>query len=195
MQESEMCGDVNSAIDAADEIDRPRWYVMRDLKRPNAKVKAYQELAERGFEVFTPLHWVVMNVAGRRYRREVPVIPDMLFVKSLREPLDRIVRATDTLQYRFAKGAQATPITVRDTDMDLFVSACSTTPEVRYYLPEEITPDMIGKTVRIIGGKLDGQEATLLKTRGNSKKRLLVQLPGILAATIEVAPTLIHMMN
>ncbi len=28
------------------------WFVMRDLKRPNAKLPAYKFLAEQGLEVF-----------------------------------------------------------------------------------------------------------------------------------------------
>lgn len=176
-------------MEAAEE---PKWYVMRDLKRQNAKVRAYQQLAEDGFDVFTPLHWVVTTVAGKKLRREVPVISEMLFVKSLRAPLDKVVNATETLQYRFVKGMQATPMTVRNEEMDAFVRACGVTPEVKYYLPEEVTPDMIGKPIRIIGGTLDGIEGILLKTRGTRKKRLLVQLPGILAAAIEVAPSFIY---
>lgn len=175
--------------------DDVRWYALRDLKRPNAKVKAYQQLEEQGFEVFTPLHWVVTTVAGKKQRRRVPVISDMLFVRSSRSRLDRVVATSDTLQYRFAKGAQATPIVVRDAEMDAFARACNAVPEVHYYLPEEITPDMIGKPIRLIGGTLDGLEGVLLKTRGSRKKRLLVQLPGLLAAAIEVAPTLIHQID
>ena len=180
------------SADLMEAVEEPKWYVMRDLKRQNAKVRAYQQLAEDGFDVFTPLHWVVTTVAGKKLRREVPVISEMLFVKSLRAPLDKVVNATDTLQYRFVKGMQSTPMTVRNEEMDAFVRACGSTPEVKYYLPEEVTPDMIGKPIRIIGGTLDGIEGILLKTRGTRKKRLLVQLPGLLAAAIEVAPSLIH---
>ena len=31
------------------------WFVMRDLKRPNAKLPAYIQLEQEGIEVFTPL--------------------------------------------------------------------------------------------------------------------------------------------
>lgn len=30
-----------------------QWYVMRDLKRPNARIRAYQQLSESGLVVFT----------------------------------------------------------------------------------------------------------------------------------------------
>ena len=35
-------------------------------------------------------------------------------------------------------------------------------------------------------GALDGIEGLLLKIRGSGKKRLLVELPGILAAAVEI---------
>ena len=35
------------------------WYVMRDLKRRNAKNPAYSMLEDAGFEVFTPMKWEV----------------------------------------------------------------------------------------------------------------------------------------
>lgn len=33
------------------------WYVMRDLKRPNAKLPAYKQLSDEHLEVFTPMQW------------------------------------------------------------------------------------------------------------------------------------------
>lgn len=32
---------------------RMHWYVMRDLKRPNAKLPAYKQLSDEHLEVFT----------------------------------------------------------------------------------------------------------------------------------------------
>ena len=47
----------------------------------------------------------------------------------------------------------------------------------KYYLPEEITPEMHNRPIRIVGGPLDGYEGTLLTTRGSKVKRLLVEIP------------------
>ena len=33
------------------------WYVMRDLKRSNAKLPAYKQLSDEHIEVFTPMQW------------------------------------------------------------------------------------------------------------------------------------------
>lgn len=40
------------------------WFVLRDLKRSNARHPAYRQLAEMGLRVFTPMHEVVTLVRG-----------------------------------------------------------------------------------------------------------------------------------
>lgn len=62
----------------------------------------------------------------------------------------------------------------------------------KYYLPEEITPEMLNRRIRIVGGPLDGYEGTLITVRGSKVKRLLVDLPGILSVGVEVKPEFIQ---
>ena len=45
---------------------------------------------------------------------------------------------------------------------------------------------MRNRKIRIVGGHLDGYTGTLVTTRGSKTKRLLVELPMILAASVEV---------
>ena len=47
------------------------WFVMRDLKRPNAKQPAYRFLAEQGLEVFTPMTWRLTLRQGSACARNV----------------------------------------------------------------------------------------------------------------------------
>lgn len=48
------------------------WYVMRDLKRSNAKLPAYKQLSDEHIEVFTPMQWRLSLKNGKRIREEVP---------------------------------------------------------------------------------------------------------------------------
>lgn len=57
-----------------------QWYVMRDLKRCNAKKPAYKQLQEAGVKVFVPLKWQIILQKGKKVREKVPVIQDLLFV-------------------------------------------------------------------------------------------------------------------
>ncbi|MBD5232768.1 MAG: UpxY family transcription antiterminator [Bacteroidales bacterium] len=171
-------------------VDEPvrQWFVMRDLKRANAKNPAYAMLSDLGFKVFTPMTTRIALRNGKKERRDVPFIQDLLFVNATREELDPVVRRTDTLQYRFLKGhTLGTAMTVADHDMATFIAAVSSVATPHYYHLDEITPEMYGARVRIVSqGSFDGLEGTLLKIKGARKKRVLIQLPGLLAAGVEV---------
>lgn len=170
--------------------ERPlSWFVMRDLKRANAKQPAYKMLTEAGFEVFTPMRTRVVTKGGKQVREEVPFIQDLLFVHSDRETLDETVMRTETLQYRYLKGhAYCTPMTVSEADMNRFIAAVSTVSTPRFFHIDEITPGMYGSTIKMIcEGTLNGIEGRLLKLKGSGKKRLVVELPGLLAAAVEIS--------
>lgn len=170
-----------------------RWYVMRDLKRVNAREPAYKLLEGKKMEVFVPKVWKLHVRQGRRVREEVPFIQDLLFVHESRSHLDPVVEKTPTLQYRWLRDVWREPMTVPDADMERFIRAASHSESPRYYLPEEITPQMYGRKIRIVGGPLDGYEGCLLTMRGSKVKRLLVELKDFLAVGVEVNPEYIQL--
>ena len=173
----------------------PRWFVMRDLKRANAKRLAYQVFEERNIEVFTPKRWKLAVEKGKKVRKEIPFITDLLFVHDIRENIDPIVEDFATIQYRWLRGHYKEPMTVSDTEMERFIHAVNVSESPRYYLPEEITPEMLNRKIRIVGGPLDGYEGTLQTVRGSKVKRLLVELPGLLTVGVEVEPEFIQLIH
>ena len=86
-------------------------------------------------------------------------------------------------------------MTVREEEMNRFIRAVNTVERPRYYRPDEITPEMYHRRIRLMGGQLEGYEGYLLSTRGSKVKRLLVELPGLLAASVEVEPEYIQLLN
>lgn len=178
-----------------DDNNKELWYVMRDLKRPNAKYPAYKQLKEMGFKVFVPMKWLLTVKQGKQIRKKMPVIQDLLFVCSTRNELDPVVGKTPTLQYRYVRGdAFQNPMTVRETDMKRFILAVNTSDNLTYYLPGELTPDMYGRAIRIVGGSLDGYKGKLLTMRGSKVKRLLVELPGFFSVGVKVEPEYIQLL-
>ena len=173
---------------ASDESDRLQWFVMRDLKRRNAKLPAYKMLDGMVEEVFTPMVWRLVPRHGKRVKEQVPFMQDLLFVYDTRQVVDPIVEKYDTVQYRYVRGGYKIPMTVREADMQRFIDAVNSTENPQYYKPEEITPDMIGRKVRIVGGPLDGYEGNLQKMQGARTRRLFVEIPNLLAAAVEVQP-------
>ena len=171
-----------------------QWYAMRDLKRRNAKLPAYKMFEGMGIKCFTPMVHRLTVIDGRHKDEVVPFMQDLLFVKETREWLDAIVERTPTLQYRYKLGVRHTPIIVRNADMERFIKAVESTDEPKYYSPDEITPDMRNRKILIIGGALDGYTGTLVTTRGSKVKRLLVELPTLMAAAVEVRPEYIQLL-
>ena len=165
-----------------------QWFVMRDLKRSNAKNPAYKQLSELGFTVFTPMTVRVTNKGSRRISIKVPYIQDLLFVQSSKRNLDQIVAQTNTLQYRFLKGQPfGTPMTVPTEEMERFIAAVSLDKDPIYYNIDEITPQMLGAHIRMISdGPFNTFEGRIIKIGRSRKKRILVELNGILAAAIEL---------
>lgn len=176
-------------------ITEAQWYVMRDLKRPNARERAWQTLDDMGFEVFTPMRWESVTKGGRKTRVRIPVIPDIVFVHSTRAALDKVVAATSTLQYRFVRGARSLPMTVRGNEMDAFMRVASCGDDITFYRPGDITPAMLKRRIRIVGGPFDGVEGRLLMVRGSAKRRLVVDIPDLLVASVEVLPDYIQLLD
>ncbi len=164
------------------------WFVMRDLKRPNALYPAYRQLPELGVETYTPLRQRVVKRGGVSVREYCPFIPDLVFIHSTREATDDLLVGIPTLQYRYVRGGYRLPMTVSDREMNAFMLAVRSVDAPEYFRPEELTPDMIGREVRIVGGSLDGYEGRLLKCRGSRRRRLLVAIPNLLVAAVEVSP-------
>lgn len=170
------------------------WFVLRDLKRSNARHPAYRQLAEMGLRVFTPMHEVVTLVRGQRVRKDVPFLRDLLFVRERYSELRSVVERDPTLQFRYVRGGYCTPMTVRTAEMECFIRAVESTFRPRYYLPGEISPSMIGRQVLIVGGPLNGYEGHLLSIRGSRVNRLFIDLPGLLSAGVEVSPEYIRLL-
>ncbi len=170
-----------------------QWFVMRDLKRRNANNLAIHDLAKAGLEVFAPMTQMVMNIGGRVQRRDVPVIQDLLFVHETKADLDPVVAKYPTLQYRYQLGKTINePMTVPSAEMDRFIFAVSNTETPIFYKPGELTKSMYGKSVRIVGGILNNFEGRLLSIKGKRKRYLIIELPNLIAAAVEVNPDFIQ---
>lgn len=172
--------------------EQKQWFVLRDLKRSNAKLPAYKELQNKSIKVFTPMKWRVVLKRGKRMREEIPVIQDLLFAYEVRSKLDLVIEKIKTLQYRYQYGAYCEPIVVNNLEMERFIWAVHSAENPCYYLPDELTPNMYGREVRIIGGPLDNYEGRLLSVRGSKVKRVLVELQGYLSVGVEVNPEYIQ---
>ena len=181
-------------------ISHTPWYVLRDLARPNAKQPAYkllQAMPELSGRLFIPMKQRVYVEFGKRVVRNVPYMTDLIFVHLSRPQLDPIVARMPLLQYRYLKGGkQFEAMTVPHAEMTQFMQAVQQAQTVLYYSLDQVSPQMYGHHIRIIGGNLDGTTGRLLTRRGSKTKRLLISLPACnLAAAIEVEPQYIQLLD
>ena len=177
-----------------------RWYVLRDLARPNAKNPAYkqlQEMPEMKDCVFVPLKQYVFTEFGKHVVRFVPFMPDLVFVHKSKEELDPIVRNMKLLQYRYVRGGkQFEAMSVQAKDFEKFRDAVKLTDNVEYFSYEEVSPRIYGKHIRIIGGRLNGFEGRLMSKRGSRFKRLLIDIQECnLSAAFHVETEYIQLMK
>lgn len=171
------------------------WLVMRDLKRHNAKNPAYVMLAKKGFEVYTPMKCNLVRKSGHVEKIVTPAMPDMVFVHCTESKIKPVVELTPTLQFRYVRGGYLKVMKVEHSDMHRFMEAVRMGNKVDYYTPEEITPDMIGKKVLLKDGPFEGLEVRLLKKHATKKKCIIVELPSVFAAVVEVNPEYIQLIK
>lgn len=145
---------------------------------------AYQRLQRKGVEVFVPMRWVEKTIGGKLQRIEVPVLHDLLIAHSTINILDDLMIDIPKLQYRYKIGGQRQKMVVSDKDMERFILATGNATQIDYYGAGEITSDMLGKKMKLIGGPLNGQEVQLLKMQGMRKKRIVVGIPDLVWAVV-----------
>ena len=177
-----------------------RWYVLRDLARPNAKNPAYKQLQampELKDCVFIPMKQRIFREFGKRVVRFIPFMPDLVFVHKSKEELDPIVRDMELLQYRYVRGGkQFEAMSVRAEDFKKFKDAVEQTDNVEYFSYDEVSPRLYGKHIRIIGGRLNGFEGRLMSKKGSKSKRLLIDLQQCnLSAAILVESEFIQLLK
>lgn len=168
-------------------MDSLTWFAMCDRKRRNAAEPAYQMLKRRGFEVFTPMRTTIVGRGKNRHVIDVPFIVDLLFVHSTRQLLDPVEEVTPTLHYRFKRGGKyREALTVREDDMNRFIHAVNNAEVKEFFAIDALPPHLMGKTVVVHGGPLDGYQVVLKKMQGARHKRILVDLPGLAYAELEL---------
>ena len=73
------------------------------------------------------------------------------------------------------------------------IEAVMATQTPKYYTPEALTTLSYGKKVRLVcDGVMNGYEGKLLSVRGSRKKKLVIEVPGVLAVIYEVSPDYIQ---
>lgn len=176
-----------NAAAVQDTGEHVKWYFMCDQKRRNALHPAYKMLADKGFEVFTPMITKMVVKGGQKKVMKVPLLTDILFIHGTETNINAILAKTPTLHYRFKKGGRYREhIIVADADMERFIYAAEHAEIKEFYALDSLPESLIGHRVTIQGGPLHGYSVLLKKMQGSKKKRIFVELPEIAYAEMEL---------
>jgi len=141
------------------------------------------------------LKYEVKKRKGQEQRLLVPAITRFIFVKgTLDEVKDYIANAHFVVFIqRSTFTSHKEYLTVPTKAMEDFIAVTEHIERhVTYFRPEEITLRE-GDRIRVKGGIYDGREGVVMRIKGKRNKHLVVQIPGILIAAVEMSPDMIEM--
>lgn len=173
------------------------WFAMRATYGRNMEAK--KMLDESGVESFIPMHHVIsLGRGGRKIKKYVPVVRDLVFVHTTSEGMLRLKEEIDYLRNIYIPTAEGRKriVVVPDSQMDSFIMVSGSLDEgIMYFRPEEVNIAK-GTKVRIHGGQYDGLEGTFLKVKGAREKRVVVEISGVIVvATATLACDLVEVLN
>ena len=158
------------------------------------ELKVRDDARQYGLQAFVPLTYVVKIHRGQKHRALVPAVSKLLFVKgTLDEVKDYIQHAHYVVFIRKSTFSNKEDyLTVPTKAMEDFIAVTENHEEhVTYFRPEEISLQE-GDKIRIKGGFYDGREGIIMRIKGKRNKHLVVQIPGVLIAAIELSPEMIE---
>ena len=142
-----------------------------------------------------PLKYEVKKRCHQEQRTLVPAIAGLMFAKGTLEELKEYVsRSQFTVYLRKSTFSNKEDyLTVPTKAMDDFIAVTvNHEAHISYFRPEEIKLQA-GDKIRVKGGIYDGKEGIIMRIKGKRNKHLVVQIPGMLVAAIELQPELVEL--
>ena len=170
------------------------WYAL-GCTSPRQELKIRDDARRYGLDAFVPLKYVVKKVRGREQRLLVPAVTQIILVKgtldAVNDYLDHAHHAVFIKRSTYSNHKDC--LTVSLQAMENFMAVTEMTERrVTYFRPEEISLRE-GDQIRIRGGFYDGREGVIMRIKGKRNRHLVVQIPGVLIAAVELAPEMIEL--
>ena len=179
----------NNLIEKEQEPEAKVWYAIRVTFNREMKVK--DDLDLRGIESFIPMKYVMGTRRGRRVKKLVPSIHNLIFFH-IEPSLMKEYKATTKLPIRYIMNpATKKPVVVPEQEMNNFIAVAGTYEEQLVYITPKPGQFTRGDRVRILGGPFEGAEGVLQRVKGDS--RVIVSVKGLVAvATTSIHPSLLE---
>lgn len=172
-----------------------QWFAMRATYGRN--LMAQTALADEGLRTFIPMHYVRRGRSRRTVPQLVPVIRDLLFVRTTKDRITTLKKNLPYLHFIIRdSGTSREPVVVPERQMQQFIAVSSTDEEQLEWLSPETVNLSCGDAVRVVGGPFAGQEGVLVRVPGKRSKCVVVAIQGVIAvAMTKVHPSLIEIIN
>lgn len=162
---------------------------------PQKELRIRDDARSHGFESFVPLKYVVKTIRGQKQRALVPALSGLIFVKGTLEALKDYTQQSHFPIYlrKSAFSNKEEYLTIPTKAMEDFMAVTEHREEhVTYFRPEEISLQE-GDRIVIKDGLYEGREGTIMRIKGKRNKHLVVQIPGMLVAAVELSPEMIEL--
>ena len=174
--------------------DEKIWFAV-GCTSPMKELKVRDDARQCGLEAFVPLKYEVRTIKRQKRRALVPAMAGLMFIKGTMDELKDYIRNHAHYPVYMRKSNfsnKAEYLTVPTHAMENFIAVTEQQEErITFFRPEEIKLQE-GETIRIKGGLYNGREGIIMRIKGKRNKHLVVQIPGILIAAVELSPKMIE---
>ena len=170
------------------------WFTLGCIS-PQRELRVRDDARKNGLASFVPLQYTVKKIRGQKQRALIPAITGMIFVKGTLDELKDYIQKSHYPIYlkKSTFSNKEDFLTVPTHAMEEFIAVTESHEEhVTYFRPEEISLQA-GDKIRIKGGFYDGREGIIIRIKGKRNKHLVVQIPGLLVAAVEVTPEIVEL--
>lgn len=170
--------------------DENGWYAIRVTYSRELKLRDYLE--GKSIKCFLPMRYEVKTIKGKKTRKQVPVIHNLIFIYSTRVQLDEIKPKTEYfagMRYIMDK-SENTPIVIPNNEMQNFIMVSETMDEQLQYISTDKIKLIKNDQVLITGGLFVGVIGCVIGTKRNC--RVVVSIQGFMAVTtVHIDPNML----
>lgn len=177
------------------EINEEKIWFSVGCSSPQKELKVRDDARQCGLEAFVPLRYEVRTIKHQKHRALVPAMAGLMFIKGTEDELKDYIRNHAHYPVYMKKSNFSNKeeyLTVTTKAMENFIAVTEQQEErITFFRPDEIKLQE-GENIRIKGGLYNGREGIIMRIKGKRNKHLVVQIPGILIAAVELNPEMIE---
>lgn len=167
------------------------WYAVRVSYSRELFLKSI--LDGEKIENFIPMRYGYIVKNGKRVRKLLPAIHNLVFIHSTRKRIDALKETLEgSMPIRFIMDREhSRPVVIPDEQMRSFILVAGTYEESILYVESAELHLVKGQKVRIIAGVFEGVIGEFVRIRHD--RRVVVNIEGVMAvATTYIHPSLVE---